>query len=261
MNAREVDFLDGELGAVVEHLRRTAEAGTPLLPAPEDRMARVCRKVRRARRVRAVALSAPVVALAVTVGALLSGGSASTVPAADGPSAPSSTPLSSPQPRWPAGTATQSLHLSGTAAELVATAPVGWRTLPPPGARTAGLGAYVVSASAAAGNGPCQGALDGSDEQRCLPVTGLSKGGVLVFWQYDELAPTRTASPNGPRLLDPSRPCRAIGGTRAIEARFPHLFKDNTVVRAYACLASPDQEQVDETAAVLSSTHLAGAGD
>ncbi|MQS13285.1 hypothetical protein F7Q99_13580 [Streptomyces kaniharaensis] len=261
MSTPDDDLVDGELAAVVEYLRRRVAAeGTPVLPAAEDRMPQVRRRIRRARRIRVAALATPVLALAVAAATLLPGSPRNTGPAADVPAATTG-PVSSPQPSPSADTTTRPLELHGwTISHLgkmpVAAVPVTWHVLrrPEPGHEGEYQGAYVTSvASGGEGAGPCHGPLSGNDTADCMPAVSLPKGGVLVFWAgvYREII-----VPTGPQPVTPSSQCRAIGGTQAIEEYIPLPPVRGNFVRAYACLASPDQSLVNETTAVLSSTHL-----
>ncbi|MFE5406762.1 hypothetical protein ACFQ9Z_36800 [Streptomyces sp. NPDC056580] len=91
-------------------------------------------------------------------------------------------------------------------------------------------------------------------------MAALPKGGVLVSWLLRSRtgASAQLTTATGVRTSPLTSSCRVLGGTLALEEQFPYPSKKNVVLSAHACLASPDDVVVDQTIAVLNSSHLRG---
>ena len=275
-----------ELTRAAAGLRRLADADTPQLAAPEDRMERVRHRVARARRRRTAVVAAPVVV------ALIAGAVSLAIGLRDGRSAEpgSTTPATAPAPDRTA-TPRKVLKLPDVAGgmNLRVSVPGDWRVPEPrrtddtdvPASETyvlAGPAANETSSTAAAstpgratstpdstpssvvppvpGDGACGEPLNEAlyGPELCLPVTRLPKNSALLLWRresYDRPEKDLPVSRSSPTAV-----CRELGGTAFLSRRQPLPDHPDSTVAGYACLASADPALVERVEDALSSARF-----
>ncbi|WP_159073699.1 hypothetical protein [Streptomyces sp. RTd22] len=281
-----------ELARAAAGLRRLANADTPPLTAPEDRMERVRHRVVRARRRRTAVVAAPMVV------ALIAGAVSLATGLRDGRSAgPGTTPVTTPAPDRTA-TPWKVLKLPDVAGgmDLRVSVPEDWRVQKQhrvdgadsadgtdgPASETyvlAGPAAHETSSTAATrtpestppatpestasaavppstGDRVCGDALKEAlyGPELCLPVTRLAKNSALVLWRRESYDRPERKLPVRRSL--PTPVCRELGGTAFLSLRQPLPDHPDSTVAAYACLASADSTLIEHVRGALSSARF-----
>ncbi|MFI0777877.1 hypothetical protein [Streptomyces sp. NPDC021212] len=271
-----------ELARAATGLRRLAEADTPPLTAPEDRMERVRHRVVRARRRRTAVVAAPVVV------ALIAGAVSLATGLRDGRSAGpgSTTPATTPGPDRSA-TPRKVLEMPDVAGgmSLRVSVPGDWRVPEPHRADGMdgmdGMDAsetYVLAYPAAhetsstvsrtpdstpstvaptrTGDRACGDSLKEAryGPELCLPVTRLPKNSALVLWRRESY--DRPGKDLPVQRSTPTPVCRGLGGTAFLSRRQPLPGHPDSTVAAYACLASADPALVERVKDALSSARF-----
>ncbi|MFF7650737.1 hypothetical protein ACFZCY_12910 [Streptomyces sp. NPDC007983] len=279
-----------ELARAAAGLRRLADADTPPLTAPEDRMERVRHRVVRARRRRTAVVAAPMVVALIAGAVSLATGLRDGRTAGPGGTTPATAPTPDrtatprkvlelpdiaggmdlrvsvpgdwrvPQPRRVDGTsapASETYVLAGPAAnETSSTAASTAAKTPstPSTPSTPESTAPTVSPSPG-GTGcgaPLKAALYGPE--LCLPVTRLPENSALVLWRRESYDRPEKRLPV--RRSDPTPVCQDLGGTAFLSLRQPLPEHPDSTVAAYACLASADPALVEHVKDALSSARF-----
>ncbi|WP_148082246.1 hypothetical protein [Streptomyces botrytidirepellens] len=284
-----------ELASAAAGLRRLANADTPPLTAPEDRMERVRHRVVRARRRRTAVVAAPMVV------ALIAGAVSLATGLRDGRSAdPGTTPATTPTPDRTAPPR-KVLKLPDVAGgmDLRVSVPDGWRVQKPhrvddadgadradgtdgPASETyvlAGPAAHEASSTAATGTPESTppATPESTASATVPPSTGdRACGDALKEARYGPelcLPVTRLAKNSAlvlwrresydrpERKLPvqrslPTPVCRELGGTAFLSLRQPLPDRPDSTVAAYACLASADSTLIEHVKGALSSARF-----
>ncbi|MEU1803945.1 hypothetical protein [Streptomyces sp. NPDC019937] len=273
-----------ELARAAAGLRRLADADTPPLTAPEDRMERVRHRVVRARRRRTAVVAAPMVVALIAGAVSLATGVRDGRPAGPGGTTPATAPAPDrtaaprkvlrlpdiaggmdlrvsvpgdwrvPRPRRVDGTSTpasETYVLAGPAADETSSTAAGTVSRPP---STLGSTASTVSPNPG-GTGcgdPLKEALYGPE--LCLPVNRLPENSALVLWRRESYDRPEKRLPV--RRSDPTPVCRELGGTAFLSLRQPLPEHPDSTVAAYACLASADPTLVEHVKDALTSARF-----
>ncbi|MEU7040334.1 hypothetical protein AB0A77_04650 [Streptomyces varsoviensis] len=232
-------------------LRRLLERAVPRLPAPEQRMRQVRRRVLRRRRRRAAGLSATVAAAAVA--AVLSWPSTAPAPTREEPVPAASAPTGRP---------VHYSELLGLGYRL----PPGWYAQGPvtrPGdpsptafAATQPLSRRPACTEKTAADAPC-GPLDALDGGGALVTFGRAPGGESATDTAFRLQAAKSPTPA----------CRKIGGTRELTAARTVLREaspdlgtgEDRAVTVSVCLREPAEASLAQAREMLSTAVFAGA--